>query len=103
VFGDGGGGDLPDVPLSTPTNTLSDVSVDPLFTWNAPDGVTVTSYSLLIDDTNPIDEISPYSQIDNILTTQYQYNSQFGFDLELFGNTTQSLVVNHDAWPSEIR
>ena len=86
----GGGGDLPNITLSAPGNTLTNISIDPFFDWVAPDGVTVTSYSLFIDDTDPIDDSAPFVQKDEITATEYQYG--FG-DLPLLGGTTYHWII----------
>lgn len=85
--GDGGAGGTPTFTLTAPTDGLTGVSVEPLFTWNAPVGVTVDYYMLEIFD-NPTLTAPAYFQndpFDPITTTTYQYDGSF---FPLPGNTT---------------
>ena len=84
--GDGGGGPVA-LELTAPTNGLTGVSVEPIFIWNAPDGVTVDYYMLEIFDNVGLDGFPYFINFDQITTESYQYGESL-FDGPLFGNTT---------------
>lgn len=89
--GDGGDGGTPTFTLTAPTDGLTGVSVEPLFTWNAPVGVTVDYYMIEIYTSSDLSG-SPEFQFGSITTNSYKWGSDIA-DPILFGNTTYYWIV----------
>ncbi|HAC16541.1 MAG TPA: hypothetical protein DCE78_11445, partial [Bacteroidetes bacterium] len=91
--GDGGGGGPVTFSLTAPGDVTSSVSVNPLFTWEAPVGVDVDYYTLEIYDNADLTGFPYFLNFDAITTTSYQYGDSFA-DLPLLGATTYYWQVN---------